>query len=326
MKRSLQSLWCLLLCVTMVLAGCGKKTAEPLLLAFDASLEVPQAEELSPEKLIVSELTVFDTETEEEAFPKVSAALLSDETTHQAIVGEHVYDRLYPASITKIFTAYMALKYGNLEDTVKVSYNASHITVPGAQLCKISEGDEINLKNLLQIMLLYSGNDTALAVAEHISGSVEEFCAQMNEEAKLLGCADTHLVNPHGLHEEDHYTTAYDIYLVLRELLANETFREMVGQPDGTLHIRHADGTEEDRKFVATNRYLSGNERYTKVDPPENVTILGGKTGTTSQAGYCLAIGVEGKESGDLYIAIILHASSSDALYQNMTNLLSAAE
>ena len=323
-SRRLTAVFALLLAVSL-LAGCGKAEPSALLLKFDAALERPQAEMTLPE-LAAAELTVFDEKTEEEEFPKVSAALLSDETTHEAVVGEHVYDRLYPASITKIFTAYMALKYGNLEDTVKVSYNASHISVPGAQLCKLQEGDQVNLRNLLQVMLLYSGNDTALAIAEHISGSVEAFCEKMNEEAKLLGCADTHLVNPHGLHEDDHYTTAYDIYLVMRELLKNETFCELVHCAEESLHITHADGSVEDRKFVATNRYFSGNEKYTKVDEPGSVELIGGKTGTTGKAGYCLVLGSTGKTSGDLYISLILNASSSDELYKNMTALLEKAE
>ncbi len=325
MKKSLAA--CLMiLCLAICFAGCGKGEEDSSLrMKFDAAVEVPEPE-IETETMMASKLTVFDPDAVTEQFPEVYAALLADETTGEAVIGEHVYDRLYPASITKIFTAYLALKYGNLDDTVTVSYAASHIGVPGAQLCKLKEGDKINLRNLLQVMLLYSGNDTAIAVAEHVCGSLEAFREQVNEEARLLGCADTHLVNPHGLHEDDHYTTAYDIYLVMRELLQNETFCELVNCAKEPLHITHADGTKEDREFLATNRYFTGNEKYSQVALPETVTLIGGKTGTTSKAGYCLVLGSTGKETGHLYISVILHAANSDKLYRYMSELLAEAE
>ncbi|MBR1758580.1 MAG: D-alanyl-D-alanine carboxypeptidase [Lachnospiraceae bacterium] len=303
-----------------LLIGCGKANESSLTASFDASMEVPEAK-VEQETLMASELSVFDPDVITEEFPEVYAALLADETTGEAILGEHVYDKFYPASITKIFTAYMALKYADLDDTVTVSYRASHITTWGAQLCKLEEGDQINMKNLLEAMLCYSGNDTSIAIAEHISGSVEDFCDQMNEEARKLGCVNTHLVNPHGLHEDDHYTSAYDIYLVMRELMKDERFREMDNAPKAVLHITHANGETEDREFVATNRYFNG-----EVEMPKNVELIGGKTGTTSQAGYCLVLGSTGKESGDLYISVILHAKNKDRLYQYMTELLANAK
>lgn len=100
----------------------------------------------------------------------------------------------------------------------------------GAKLCGFAEGDKITLKKLLYSFLICSGNDAGIAIAEHISGSVEKFAELMNKEAKSLGCSGSNFVNPHGLHDDNHYTTPYDLYLVFHELLNYDVFMDIINQ------------------------------------------------------------------------------------------------
>lgn len=115
------------------------------------------------------------------------AALLIDDSRHKVLYAQNVYGTEYPASVSKIATALMALKYAKMDDTVTISNNASHITEYGARLCGFQEGDKISMKDLLYCMLTYSGNDASVAIAEHISGSETEFATKMNKELVSLG-------------------------------------------------------------------------------------------------------------------------------------------
>ena len=107
-------------------------------------------------------------------------------------------------------SAYVALKNGNLDDVVTVSANAAN-QASDSSVCELKEGDKITLRDLLYGLMLRSGNDAAVAIAEHISGSSEEFVVLMNAEAKALGATGSHFVTPNGLHDEEHYSTVYDM-------------------------------------------------------------------------------------------------------------------
>lgn len=309
----------IVLALLLICSGCSGR--EELLLTYN-NMPAPAfslSQEEQPE-LMAEDLAVFDPEQLSGQFPEVYAALLVNSTSGQALYGEHVFDRLYPASITKIATAYVAFLYGNLDDTVTVSYEASHITEAGAKLCRFQEGDQMKLEELLHVMLVYSGNDAAMAVAEHISGSEAEFCELMNRELEKLGAVDTHFTNSHGLHQEDHYTTAYDIYLIFHELLGNEQFCDMIRSSSVTLDYTSASGQKQSRTFETTNRYL-----LKTAGMPEHLTVFGGKTGTTNAAGNCLVLGSTDPE-GDQYISVILHAGTPEQLYQKMTELMDLSQ
>lgn len=245
-----------------------------------------------------------------------SSTLIFDVTDQEILYADNVYKKLYPASVTKIMTAFTAFKYGDLNDTVTFSYEASHITEWGAKLCGFKEGDKVNLKQLLWAFLLFSGNDAGIAIAEHISGSVEEFAKLMNEEAKKLGALGSNFVNPHGLHDDKHYTTTYDVYLIFNELIKNETFVEMISAKECTVKYKDKENKSQTVTYESTNRYLTG-----KTDAPKGVTVIGGKTGTTSKAGSCLVLYSQG-ENGHDYISVVFHAESGDSLFQQMSELL----
>jgi D-alanyl-D-alanine carboxypeptidase len=245
-----------------------------------------------------------------------SSALLINDTDNKVIYAQDIYSKQYPASVTKIVTALVALKNASLSDKVTISYNASHVTEYGAKLCGFEEGDVVSMKDLLYCLLIYSGNDAAVAIAEHISGSVEEFATVMNQEMISLGASGSHFVNPNGLHDDDHYTTAYDLYLVFHELLQYKSFRKIIRKQDYTAHCKDADGEKHSLSMTNTNQYLAGS-----VTSPDGITVIGGKTGTTINAGSCLILYSRDEQKKD-YISVILKADSSYSLYSQMTYLL----
>ena len=238
----------------------------------------------------------------------------------QKVLSEYgVMKRVYPASTTKLLTALVVLKHCNLSESVTFSYNASHITIPGAMLCGFNEGDTVMLGDLLAALLIYSGNDAGVAIAEHVSGSVEAFAELMNEEARKLGAVDTHFVNPHGLHNKEHYTTAYDIYLVLNELIHYNSFLSIISMPSCEVDYVDAQGNAKTKIFNSTNLYFEG-----VFKAPEEVEIIGGKTGTTNAAGCCLTLYFTDEE-GESYIAEVFHAPTYEILYGKMSELMKLA-
>lgn len=246
-----------------------------------------------------------------------SGILNIDVTDNKVLCAKGIYDRLYPASLTKLGTALVCFKYGNMQDTVTVSYTASHLNVPGAKLCFLQEGDVINFETLLTSFLVYSGNDAGIALAEHISGSEKEFVKLMNKELKKIGAVDTHFVNSHGLPDDKHYTTPYDIYLMLNELARYDKFLEITSMESYTADFVDKSGNPVRKVYETTDKYLTGEAAL-----PKGVTILAGKTGTTTAAGYCLAVLSEKKKTSHRYISVVMKAYSSDSLYSQMTNLL----
>ncbi|MBS4815264.1 MAG: D-alanyl-D-alanine carboxypeptidase [Clostridium sp.] len=244
------------------------------------------------------------------------AALLIDDSRHKVLYAQNVYGTEYPASVSKIATALMAIKYANPDDTVTISNNASHITEYGARLCGFQEGDKISMKDLLYCMLIYSGNDASVAIAEHISGSEAEFASKMNKELVALGASGTHFVNSHGLHDDNHYTTAYDLYLIFHELLKYDDFREIIQCTKYTATWENAQGKKQSLEIVSSDPYLTGSKQ-----PPKGLTAIGGKSGVTVKAGGCLIMYFQDKKKRD-YISIILKADSSYGAYTQMNHLL----
>ncbi len=234
----------------------------------------------------------------------------------QTFYSKNVYEKLYPASTTKIMTALIAIKYGNLSDEVTVTSDAV-ITEAGATLSGIHPGDKLTLEQLLYGLMLPSGNDAGAAIAVHMGGSIEGFADMMNQEARAIGATGTHFTNPHGLHEEDHYTTAYDLYLIFHEALKYPKFREVTGSTAYAASYQSASGETISTTWKGGNWFMTG-ERET----PEGLTVFGGKTGTTRAAGYCLVMGTR-DASSDEYISVIMKAESRPGLYDNMANIIS---
>ena len=241
--------------------------------------------------------------------------LLFSLSNHKVLYANGIYDKVYPASITKIMTAMLALQSGKLNDTVTITQD--NVTLEdGSQVCGFVAGDQVTLDQLLHCLLVYSGNDAASAIAEYVGGSTENFVQMMNDYAAKLGCTGTHFSNPHGLQDENHYTTPYDIYLMRNEAFTYPEFTEITELPSYTVTYTGSDGTEKSTTLTATDHYLTG-----EATAPKDVTILGGKTGTTEVAGNCLAILTQ-NAYGKTFVSIVMGADTKELLYQEMNSLL----
>ena len=267
--------------------------------------------------LFASDLCVVTDESQYSPSDTTSeAAGLFDITDGQVMYSKNAFERLYPASITKVMTALIAIKYGDLTDTVTVTEDAV-ITEAGATLAGIHPGDQLTMEQLLYGLMLPSGNDAVAAIAVHMAGSIDAFAELINREAQKLGATGTHFMNPHGLTNADHYTTAYDLYLIFNEALKQPEFRKVTGTTSYTADYTDGSGNPVSTTWEGGNWYMVG-QRQT----PDGLTVFSGKTGTTSAAGFCLIMASRDQKEKE-YISVVLKAPSRPGLYDNMTNIIS---
>lgn len=228
-----------------------------------------------------------------------------------------IHERAYPASTTKIMTALVAIKNGDLSATVTVSpYADASNFASDEKTCGIKGGDQLTLSDLMHGLMLESGNDAAVAIAVHIAGSTEAFSQMMNEEAQRLMATNTHFVNSNGLHDENHYTTAYDLYLIFNECIKHQEFVDIINTKEYTATITANSGAVRQENWAQTNFYAAG-----KAEAPTAATVIGGKTGTTDQAGNCLIL-LNKTPDESPYISIVMGAATKELLYQDMTALI----
>lgn len=250
----------------------------------------------------------------------IHSAALFDINEREVEFSYKIHEKLYPASTTKILTALVAIKNGNLSDVITVSENAAASSfAPDEQVSGLEAGDQMSLEALLYGLVLNSGNDNAVAVAEHIAGSVEAFAEMMNEQAKELMATNSHFVNPSGLHDEEHYTTAYDLYLIFNECIKHQEFVDMISADSYTADITKADGSSDQMEVKPTNYYASGDTAL----PQKGGEVIGGKTGTTNEAGNCLIL-LDEDQNKNPYISIVMGADTKEILYYNMTSMIEA--
>ena len=230
------------------------------------------------------------------------AALLLDLNTGRTVYEQDADVRVYPASLTKIMTCLIALENGNLSDIITVDESALTGLDQDSSVVGLQVGEKMTLENLLYCMMVSSGNDAANVVAEYIAGSVADFVRMMNERAYALGCKDTHFNNPHGLHDESHYTTARDLAIITQAALKSENFRQIVATAEYTIPESTL-GPEHDLKTTNMLIYNStGNSLYYS-------RATGVKTGYTSAAGRCL---IATAEDGDVrFLSVLCGAKTS---------------
>ncbi len=241
--------------------------------------------------------------------------LLFNTDTKEALFAQGIFDRAYPASITKLMTAILAVKYGTMSDTV-IMEDSDFDLEEGSQISGLLPGDSVTMEQLFYSLVVYSANDAANAIARHIDGSVEMFVQRMNMEASALGMKNSHFDNPHGLHSENHYTCAYDVYLMMNEAIKYQPFTDAMRLNVYHLYVQR-DGMTIAYDLSSTDKYMTGDESL-----PPGVTILAGKTGTTDEAGSCLCLAVQNIK-GQPFIAIVLNAYNKAVLYKDMGQLLS---
>ncbi len=240
------------------------------------------------------------------------SAILVEVSTGRIIYEKNSTKQIYPASTTKMMTAILVIENCNLQDMVTISETALQNIPSGYVTCDISAGEEISVNDLLYALMLPSANDAAFALAEHVAGNVDAFADMMNNKAAEIGCKNTHFVNPNGIHDSKHYSTAYDLYLIAKYCMQNETFRNIVATKEYTLPStnKHA---ATDRSFESTNDLLKPEKmNYYK-------TAIGIKTGHTSMAGYCLVS--ESSRDGLDFISVVLNSESDNKRFSDAVKL-----
>lgn len=242
------------------------------------------------------------------------AALLIENESGNILYEKNSTERLYPASTTKIMTAILAIENCDLNETAIVSQEAVDSVPSGYTNAGLVAGEEFTVEDLLYALMLASANEAANVLAEHISGSVEEFAELMTEKAIELGCENTNFVNANGMHNENHYTTAEDLAIIAKYCFENETFKDIIETVSYTVPATELH-PESDRVLTNTDALINENSRYYYE------YALGGKTGFTSQAGNCLVCFAE--KDGVYLTAVLLNASSSANRFSDARNLLS---
>ncbi len=265
-----------------------------------------------------TELAVANTDIEGHTGVEIeepSAAGIFDVNHKEVLYAKNIHEPLAQASLTKIMTALVAIKYGNTEDVITCSENVTDIDYDATKI-GLKAGDQLTMNQALHALLITSANDAAIAIAEHVAGSVEEFVELMSKESVRIGATNTHYVNPNGLTDADHYTTVYDLYLTTAEAMKYDLFNEIVHMTEYSSVYNDANGNEKSMNLKTTNLFLRGD-----YNPPDNVTVIGGKTGTTNAAGNCLILTVK-DAAGNPYIAVILRASSRQLVNEEMAQIL----
>lgn len=240
------------------------------------------------------------------------AAILMDATTGEILFEKNSKSKMYPASITKIMTVLLALEKGNLSDTITFSHDAVYSIEPGSAHIAMQEGEQITLEQALYGILLRSANEVANAVGEYVDGSIPAFAQHMTQRAKELGCESTNFLNANGLFDENHYTTAYDMACIARELLKQEAYQKMMSNT--YYEIPPTNKQTETRYLHGQHQMLNPNSIYYY----EYAT--GGKTGYTWEALNTLV--TFAKKGDTQLIAVVLkckgaeHYVDSKALFE----------
>jgi len=229
---------------------------------------------------------------------EAEGAILIDARSGVILYGKNIHESYYPASITKILTALLVIENcPDLDETLTFSHRAIYDVEAGSSNAGYSEGDTTTVRDALYALLLASANEAANALAEHVAGSIEDFCVMMNERAEKLGCTDTHFANPSGLNNEDHYTSAYDYALICMEAFNNDIFVQI----DGTTfhHLPPMERAPEGQTVYAHHSMMKrNNAQYYEG-------IIGGKTGYTTLAGNTLVTCAE--REGLRLITVVLN-------------------
>lgn len=232
----------------------------------------------------------------------VKAALLYDLNSDSLVFAQNIDEQLYPASLTKVMTCLLTLEMvDDLDTVVTVTKEGLKGQQPGGSNVALKVDEQMTVRDLLYCLMVKSGNDAASVLAIHNSGSIEAFVEDMNRRAAELGCAGTHFVNPHGLHHDEHYTTARDMARIVKQAMQYPIFEEIFTTKEYTVP---ATNLSEARELKTTN-YLIRSNGYPIVTDSR---VLGGKTGNTSKAGRCL-VALSEKE-GMRLISVILGAKA----------------
>lgn len=226
------------------------------------------------------------------------AAFVADPVSGKVFYEKHARKKMYPASTTKLLTALLVLENCDLDDVAVVSRRAVGLVPDGYVRANLQPGERLSVRVLLQALLIPSANDAAFVLAEHVGGSVAGFAKLCNRRAKELGCEKLHFVNPNGIHDDDHYCTAYDLYLIAAECQKHDAFNEIVQMKRVTLPATDV-YRSADRTFQNTNQLMNAEATSYYV-----AGCTGMKTGYTPEAGQCMVASCD--ERGLSLISVVL--------------------
>ena len=281
-------------------------------LTVDSSMPCPEPKGFQSSYAVIP----YDTEMREDQFKDDTyATILIDTDKNNPIVAHNALRRIYPASTTKVMTGVVvcdAIEKGEigLDDEVTLKHDIV-FDEEDALASDLKEGYTITVRNLLYGLLMRSYNDYAIILAEYVAGSEGQFVEMMNNKAYQIGATGCHFENPHGLHDDNHYVTAYDMYLILSESTKYDIFNEIDSYSSFTYSYLDDEGYIHEDDISPTNMFLANDYKV-----PSNITIKGWKTGTTEAGGYILTMNVE-IDKGNYFI-FVADAVSSDDLYSKI--------
>lgn len=232
-----------------------------------------------------------------------NSSILIDSTTGQILYEHNAYEKTYPASTTKLMTAILTLENCNLSDSVTINKDALNGIPKSYTTAALKAGESLTVEQLLHVLLIPSANDAANVLAYHIAGSIDNFAIMMNSKAKEIGCQNTHFVNPSGIHDDEHYSTAYDMALIGKYANTFEKIREIATQTSYSLP-NLPDGKE--RVFKTTNTLITPKNKYYY----EYATGL--KTGYTDKAKSCIV--AKAKKDDIELICVVLGGNKTEDL------------
>lgn len=238
-------------------------------------------------------------------------AILIEPNTGTVLYEKDPNKKMYPASITKIMTALLTLEHCDMNETVVYSKkNIESLTAEDSNIqCKV--GEKMKVKDCLYALMLSSANEAATALAEHISGNTEEFAKLMNARAKKAGAKNTHFANPNGLHNENHYVTAYDMAMIMKDAIKYPAFLDIIHSTTYTIPANN----KRTEPFTSYQRHMMiyPTSQYYDAD------VIGGKTGYTDQAGKTL---VTYAKRGDVSLISVVLKSNGDVVFEDTKKLL----
>ena len=237
-------------------------------------------------------------------------AVLMDARTGQILYDKQMNKVKYPASITKIITLALSFKYGNPDDKITIS-NEDYISDLSATHIALIDGEVVSLRDLQHAAMLMSANDACNAIARHIAGGYEAFVEKMNEFAQSVGAVSTHFTNPHGLPEEEHYTTAYDMAIMTREAIKNPDFLKLMGT---VTYEMPANNKKPARPFASQDGMLKS------FDPNYNEDVIGGKLGWTEESHHTKV--TVASRNNRVLIAVVMDSVNPKSKYEDTEKLL----
>lgn len=266
-----------------------------------------------------------DTQINATDFVDTYSAMLVNDTKKTTVVAHNVHKRIYPASMTKIMTGIIVMEYIekgviSLDDIITLNRKVAFDDWD-AMASDLVGGCKATVKNLLYGLMLTSYNDCGVILAEVIAGSESEFCDLMNQKAKEIGATNTNFENCHGLHSDNHYTTAYDLYLIIKEFSKHDLAYIIDSLNTYDFEYTDAEGNLQVVEIEPTNKFLTGD-----VILPTGYSVGSWKTGTTEEALNCLIMELKNDTTGDDFVVLVAGADGMELLYSAMTKLINMAK